>query len=155
VGAFVNIVGLSDVQQMLREAPTDIVALGFIRALQAGGNVIANQVEVRTPVKKEDTGGLLDKAELRESLMIAFSLDSKLKWGAAQIGFGKNGHVALWVEYGHKMLGHRPGKKSLTLPVRPHPFMRPAADAAADPAIAAVAASLSDTVRTYFPQGKP
>lgn len=152
MGSFVTITGLSEVQAMLRDAPKNIVALGFIRAVSAGANVIADEVELHTPVKAQDTGGLLDKGELRESLMIDFSMDSQLRWAAAQVGFGKNGHVALWVEYGHQMVGHAPGKKARGQ-VAAQPFMRPAADASADAAIEAVTRSLSDTVRDHFPQG--
>jgi hypothetical protein len=148
-----TITGLEDVQRMLREAPKNIVAFGFIKAVSAGGNVIADELEVRTPVKKEDTGGLLDKGELRESLMVAYSMDSQLRWAAAQIGFGKNGRIAAWIDGGHALVGHKPGKKPLGN-VAGTGFMRAAADHAADPSIDAVTKSIAETVRTHFPQGR-
>ncbi len=147
------ITGLSEVQRMLREAPRNLVTLGFIRATSAGGNVIARELEIRTPVKAEDTGGLLDKGELREAISIRYKLDSKLQWASASTGFfGKNtAAVADWIEYGHVMLGHLPGKKFIKH-VPAYPFMRPAAEAAFDPTLDAVAKSLSATVRQIFPQ---
>jgi len=138
---------------MLREAPKTIVARGYVRALSAAGNVVADAVEARTPIKAEDTGGLLDKGVLRESLMVAVTLDSQLRGGSAEVGFGKNGSVALWVEYGHRLVGHRPLKKLLK-GVPAYPFMRPAADASADAAIAAFARSIEQTVKSEFPQGQ-
>ena len=55
----------------------------------------------------------------------------------------------MWVEYGHAMVGHRPGKKDLgTIP--PHPFMRPGFDASADAAVDAFAESLAATLRQEY-----
>lgn len=152
-GDLVKITGIEDVQRMLREAPKEIVARGFLRALQAGANVIADELELRTPVKAEDTGGLLDKGVLRESLMVAITLDSQFRGGHAEVGFGKNGQVAYWVEYGHRIVGHKPGKRDSGKSVPMHPFMRPAVDRSADAAVAAVAESLSQTV-AELPGGK-
>lgn len=155
MNAVVTITGLEDVQRMLAEAPRSVVASGYTKALQAAANVIADEVELHTPVKAQDTGGLLDKGVLRESLMIAIELDVQFRGGIAKVGFGKNGHVALWVEYGHNMVGHKPGKKPSGV-VPANPFMRTAADAKANSAIDAFANSLSQTVRENFPQaGKP
>lgn len=139
---------------MLADAPKEIVAAGYVKALNAAANVIADALEIHTPVKAEDTGGLLDKGVLRESLMTEVQLDSQLRGGTARIGFGKNGFVALWVEYGHRMVSHKSGGKKQIGEVRPHPFMRPTADASAEAAIQAFANSLQQTVATQFPQGK-
>lgn len=153
-GELITVTGLAEVQEMLATAPKEIVARGYLRALQAGADVIADEVEVRTPIKAEDTGGMLDKGVLRESLMIQVTLDSQFRGGVAEVGFGKNGVVANWVEYGHRMVGHAPGKKEKGV-VPPHPFMRPAADASADRAIEAFANSIAQTVKNNFPQGTP
>lgn len=149
----ITVEGLEETAAMLEKASKTLVARGYMKALQAGSNVIADAVEVRTPIKSEDTGGLLDKDELRESLMVDIQLDSQFRGGVAEIGFGKNGHVANFVEYGHILLGHKPGKKPLG-DVPAHPFMRPAADASAEAAIDAFAESLKQTVTEEFPQGK-
>lgn len=152
----VTVTGLAEVQRMLAEAPRTVVARGYLKALQAGANVIANAVEERTPVKAEDTGGLLDRGELRESLMIEVELDSQFRGGVARIGFGKNGNVALWVEYGHRMVGHKYSKsgKQQIGDIQSKPFMRPAAAASAEAAIAAFAQSLEETVSSISPNSK-
>lgn len=135
-GELIQITGLAEVQRMLAEAPKTVVATAYLKALQAGANVIADELESRTPIKAEDVGGLLDKGVLRESVMIAVEIDSDLRGGQAEVGFGKNGYVAMWVEYGHRMVGHKPNKK-LKGTVKANPFMRQTAAVSADRAIAA------------------
>ena len=148
----IKIEGLEEVVEMLDKAPRTIVARGYLKALQAGANVIADAVEIRTPVKAEDTGGLLDKGELRESLMIDIQLDSALRGGVADIGFGKNGNVANWIEYGHRIVGHKPGKTDSGASVPANPFMRGAADGCAEAAIDAFTGSLKETIAAAYPQ---
>lgn len=148
-----EVIGIDDVRRMLQAAPRLIVARAFLRALSAGANVIADELEARTPVKAEDTGGVLDKGVLRESVMIAIEIDSDLRGGRAEVGFGKNGFVANWLEYGHRMMEH--GKKipranrkligSGFVPARP--FMRPAAAASADRAIEAFSEALVEELQ--------
>ena len=149
---------------MLREAPKTVVAKGFTEALSAAGNVVADQVVRRCPVKKEDTGGLLERGELREAVMVAVQLDSQFRGGVANIGFMNKAtaSVAMWVEWGHRMVvpgGYYfddRGRKRQGTHVRDvpaHPFMRPAADESGDRAIDAFAQSISRTVRENFPQG--
>jgi len=145
-----TVTGIEEVQRLLTQAPKNVVAHGFLKALTAGANVIADAVEVRTPVKAEDTGGILDKGVLRESLMIRTEIDSQFRGGRSQIGFGANGVVAGWLEWGHALRSHKSsGKKDLGF-VKARPFMRPALAASADAAIAAFAASLEETVKNEF-----
>jgi HK97 gp10 family phage protein len=156
----ISIEGLEETVAMLEQAPRTIAARGYRKALQAGANVIANAVEARTPIKAEETGGLLEQGELRESLVTDIELNSDLRGGVAEIGFGKNGHVALWVEYGHRQVEHGAkwadrqkgyeGKLLGEVPAKP--FMRPAADASAEAAVDAYAESLKQTVSEEFPQ---
>lgn len=146
----IEIEGLEDVQRLLAEAPRTVVARGYLKALQAGANVIANELESNTPIKKEDVGGLLDKGVLRESVMIVIELDSDFRGGVALIGFGKNGFVALWLEYGHRMLSH--GAKGTrheigTGIVAANPFMRRTTAACADRAIDAFADALASELK--------
>jgi hypothetical protein len=149
----VTVSGLEEVQRMLATAPKTIVASGYTRALSAAGEVIAAELEIRTPVKAEDTGGILDRGVLRESVTVEVLLDSQFRGGQVKVGFGKNGAVALWVEYGHRLVGHKPGGKVIGS-VPPHPFMRPTAEAAGESAIEAFYQSLRGTVAAEFPQGR-
>jgi HK97 gp10 family phage protein len=133
----VKITGIAEVQKMLAEAPKNIVMLGFGRALNAGINVIAAAVAERVPVKE---------GELAAALVTEVVVDANARGGIASVGFGKMGHRANWVEYGHRMVTHKPGKKQVG-DVPAHPFMRPAADASADAAIDAFAETLAATLK--------
>jgi hypothetical protein len=48
--------------------------------------------------------------------------------GQVKVGFGKEGHKAMWVELGHRMVTHKPDLKEIGK-VPAHPFMRPGFDA--------------------------
>lgn len=148
-----TITGIEEVQRFLRDAPKLIVAKGFLKAMQAAATVVADEVEILVPVKAVETGGgnSLDKGELRDSLMIAYQMDSQLRGIIADVGFPRaTSHVALWLEYGHRLVGHRPGRKLLGF-VRPFPFLRPAADLSFGSAVEAFAESLAVTIKTEFP----
>jgi hypothetical protein len=150
----ITVTGDTEVALMLRQGSRALVAEGFVKALSAGGNVIADVLERNTPIKAEDTGGLLDRGELRESVMVQVELDSQFRGGSAHVGFGKNGNVALWIEFGHVLKGHKPGLKVLGF-VPPNPFMRKTALAAAGQAIEAFTNSLQQTAQKMFPNFTP
>jgi len=137
INELITITGVEEVQKMLAEAPRVAVANGFLKALQAGAQVIQEAVAARTPV---DTG------KMRDALLTDITIDSSLRGGHAAIGFGKEGHKANFVEYGHRMIGHKPNKKEIGT-VAPHPFMRPAAAVSADAAIEAFGDTLVATLR--------
>jgi HK97 gp10 family phage protein len=142
VGMSLQITGLQEVQQMLKDAPRIVVASAFVNALDAGAQVIKAALAPRIPVSDEETAG-----ELKAALMSTVTLDPQLRGGVAEVGFGtKQGHIANFVEYGHRMVGHKPGKIELGM-VSPHPFMRPAAEVSADAAIEAFADTLETTLR--------
>ena len=150
----ITIEGLDETVAMLEQAPRRIVSRGYRKALQAAADVIADEVRVRTPIKAEDTGGLLAEGELRESLVTDVEIDSQARGGVAEVGFGDNGHVALWLEYGRHVVGHKPELKDTGKVIPAKPFMRPAADASAEAAVDAFAESLKQTVTEEFPQGR-
>lgn len=149
-----TITGVEEVQQMLRDAPRNVVARAFLKGFEAAAEPIEAELEIRTPVReatlwndesfsefRQQTGG-----DLKAALMHETTLDASFRGGSLEVGFGKQGHVALWVEMGHRMVGHKPGKKLLGN-VPAHPFMTPAADASADAAIDAFANVLVATLR--------
>ena len=149
MNAQITVTGLVEVQRMLSELPKAIVAKGYLNALSAAGNVLKDEVDARTPIRLEVSGEdlLVSGGDLKAALMMKVELDTGLRGGSVDIGFGKQGYKANWVEYGHRMVGHKPGKKALGQ-VPPHPFLRPAFDAKADEAIAVFAESLENTLRT-------
>ena len=134
------VTGLKECIEMVEEAPRNIVMLGYARALAAGIYVIAEAVVSRAPVETGD---------MAKALVINVEINQTSLNGMAEMGFGKQDHVAMWVEYGHRMVGHRPGKKVLG-DVPPHPFMRPGFDASAEAAIGAFIESLSATLKSEY-----
>lgn len=147
----VTVTGVADVQKFLAEAPKTIVMAGFAKALRAGINVIAAELYSATPERDE---GMRDENEphLKDRLDTEVIVDTQGRGGYAGVGFGKETHRANWVEYGHRMVGHRPDKKHLGF-VPPHPFIRPTFDKTADKAIEAFAESIKGTIETEFFSG--
>lgn len=150
----ITVTGLQETVEMLAKAPKTVVALGYTQALSAGGNVIADGLEVNTPVKAEDTGGILDKGELRDSIVVAVNLDSQFRGGSVDVGFMTSNaadSVALWLDAGHRMVSHT-GK--VLGSVAGNGFMRKTADQTLEAAVDAFAASLRETVAANFPQNE-
>lgn len=118
--------GLDEVCELFEQAPKAAIPQALLHGLAAGAGVIEEYVAGYAPDK---TGEML--ADLGSTV----TLDADFRGGVAQIGFSaKQGHVANWVEYGHRMIGHKPLKKELGT-VEPHPFMRPAAEAGEEEAV--------------------
>jgi HK97 gp10 family phage protein len=129
----ISISGIDEACALLDRVPKETARVGIARSLAAAAVPIVEAVDARTPVGATE--------ELKAALNTDISLDSDGYGGSASINFGKQGHVANFVEYGHRMIGHKPGKKELG-EVKPHPFMRPAAAASADAAVEAFTETL-------------
>src|ERR1035441_926774 len=149
----IQVTGIAEVVEMLEEFPDHIVVIGFTNALHAAAEVMANELQIQTPLK-QSTGGILEyQGELRENMQIKVALFNDKSGGVADIGWFRSpySNVVQFVEFGHRMVGHKPDLKELGM-VPPHPFMRPAADISAEPAIDAFARSLEDTIKANYPQ---
>jgi len=124
--------GIEETCDALTRLPGLMVAHCFQKALRSAAEVIVAEIQARTPIGDDIWN--FDEPKLRDSLVTEITLDSEFRGGIAEIGFGKVGYRALWVEYGHEMVGHRPDKKKLGF-VDAHPFIRPAFDACENRAI--------------------
>lgn len=133
---------------MLTEAPKIIVATAYVKAMTAAVRIIEGALWELCPEREENARDE-DKIHVRESIMDMIEIDSRFRGAAAAIGFGNMSHVALWLEYGHRMVGHLPNKKQLGT-VAPHPFIRRAFDESADAAIAAFANVLESELRNIY-----
>jgi len=132
----INVTGIEDVCKELEQMPTRLVKNAFARALAAASVPVAQSVLARTPVQ---TGAL------KQHLLTDIAVSAEGKGGTAKVGFGKFGHIARFVEYGHREIGHKPDKKELGT-VSPKPFMRPAVETSAEASIEAFAESIRDSV---------
>lgn len=123
----IEIEGLEEACRSLTEAPRAVRARALLRGLAAGGAIFEEAIRVRVPAKHGD---------LKADLGTTVELRTDLEGGTAKSGFGKQGYKAGWIEYGHRMIGHKPEKKDLGR-VEAHPFMRPAAAVAEEAAVEA------------------
>ena len=114
----------------------------FGKALSRAAAVFEEELAARCPeadfaTSDEDYGKLL------ENITSEVIIDTQGRGGRAKIGFGRKGMVALWVEFGHRMLSH--SGKDLG-EVKAHPFMRLAFESAADRAVAV----FTETVKEFM-----
>ncbi|MBZ5621457.1 MAG: hypothetical protein LAQ69_22435 [Acidobacteriia bacterium] len=140
--------GLEETLSMLDGLPKALVLGGYNKAFHAAAGVIERELDARVPIRLEYEGKDLMVAggALKGALMFIVTLDSNYRGGIVAVGFGKLGYIANFVEYGHRMVTHKPGLKEVGF-VPAYPFMRPAADAAHEPSVDAFARSLAGTVR--------
>lgn len=133
--------GLEDVHAMLNEVPDTIAAKGLYRAHAAAVEVVERELLARTP--RSDHDG--EYPHLTDSVVSTIEIDQAAREGESETGFGVSGFKAYWVEYGHRMVGHRPLRKEEGT-VESKPFMRPTTAAAADDVIEAFGDSIRATV---------
>ena len=152
-----EVIGLTETLAMLDALPKSVVLAGYSKALHAAAKVIEDELDLRTPIQLAVEGGdlIVQGGELKAAIMHEVTLDSNYRGGYAEVGFGRQGYKANLVEYGHRMVGHRPERKQLRGPrtpdgmVRPYPFMRPTTEAAHEAAVNAFANSLKETISTF------
>lgn len=134
------VIGLDDAKRDLLDIPRQIVADLFPAALASGGAVLEDELAARTP---ESAGATSTKeyGPLRDDLDIGIEVDARKLTGSAKVGFSRKAYVAKMVEFGHREVTHA-GKQVGSAAA--HPFMRPAADAAADRAVEAFEESLGE-----------
>jgi len=132
--------GLAELRKKLRSAGPELAARALEKALQAGGAVIEKAMRARTPVKE---GTLV--ADLHTTVEMAPNGTA----GRALIGFGKEGHKARWVEFGHRQVAHGTAEKGRREigHVPAHPFMRPAFEESQAEAKDAVAKELGNGLK--------
>ena len=160
-----EVTGVVEAVAWLNELPKNIVTLGYLRALDAAGEVIQNELAIQTPVRKETrsvssakrtgrtageqfvTGGAM-RAAIRRKVTIA----SDYSGGYVVVDHGRYSWIANILEHGRRIVGHKPGLKDTGKTVPPNPFIRRTAEITAQPAIDAFTASITDTINTFSEQ---
>jgi hypothetical protein len=136
----ITVRGIPEVQRNLAEFPKLLVMGAFNKALSRAAAVFETELRARTPESDYSTSSE-EYGHLVDNLMDVIEIDSNGRGGRVSIGFGRKSMVALWVEYGHRMLSHS-GKGKGT--VQAHPFMRPAFEAAAEAALEAFTLAIQE-----------
>lgn len=154
--AKMEVEGVDELVRFLRDAPKLLVMVGFQRALTSAAEIVADTLAYNAPEKEDNkAGGLLpEPGDLKSLVTYDIELDQQGRGGVATIGFRgrKAGTVAYWLEYGHRIVGHKPRKVDTGKSVVPNPFVRKTADQALPVALERFNASLADTIKREFPQ---
>ena len=138
----VEIEGVEETCSNLDHIGTIAGTAGITAGLNAAGRVIEEFIAGGIETKLEQHTG-----DLMNDLDMVVQVDERGRGGIVDVGFSsKQGHVARFVEYGHRMIGHAPDYKRLGENVPEKPFMRPAGDAAADPATEAFAEAFNEVI---------
>jgi hypothetical protein len=138
----IQISGIEETCAMLTMAPAHIAKAAYARALTAACQPVVVALRVNTPIV---TGDLL------KHLMTDVALDADGRGGVAQVGYGKLGYIARFVEYGHRQIAHGHSHKAIDAPVAANPFMRLSAAQSLDAALEAAVNSLKES----FAEGIP
>jgi hypothetical protein len=156
----VKITGLQEAIADLSRYNNFQAAGALTKGLNAAGDVLFNEVARKTPVRAltEATGGLVSPGDLRNSLKKEVILSNDLTGGSISIWHNGYGWLVGWLEYGHKMIGHKPEKRQLYGPRTPegfvvpggveraYPFMRTAVDEVGEQAISAFVEAINDVM---------
>ena len=135
--AAVTVRGIDEVQRLLNELPQIVVAKAFLDGLQAARAVMVTALIANTPEREDSNTRPDDQSPLNESVVAQVTLDGQLRGGSVRVGFGRMGHVALWVEKGHAKVGHKPDKKELGGYTKANHFMARTIDEVYEEAVAA------------------
>ncbi|HKD60548.1 MAG TPA: hypothetical protein VKB47_08810 [Terracidiphilus sp.] len=151
--------GLAEIEQKLKGLATKD-AQRIVRAgCMAGGRVLQEAITERAPERPDlPSGDALPPGALARDIVVHFGRDLQ-GLPAAIVAPGKyTRHVAMWVEYGHRMikggynrlvrngLGRGPGRRikldTATGDVPAHPFIRPGYEASRGTAVTAAIAAV-------------
>lgn len=161
----IDVEGIEECCADLLRVKATVCGLAIAKGLAAAGAVIEEEVRQRTPVYREELvagggGGQSTSAKeyglLIDDLKTQITLDAGYRGGFAEIGFRKLAYIANFLEFGHRMVGHGKSKErrgGLSIrdfgigQVPANPFMRTAADVAAERAIAAFIGRVDETIK--------
>jgi hypothetical protein len=140
----ITVRGIPEVQRNLAAFPKVLVVRCFAKAFSRAAAVFEAELRIQCPesdfsTSSEEYGHLVD------NLTDEITIDTQGRGGHCQIGFGRKGFLALWIEYGHRIVtrsGKDTGKR-----VPAQPFMRKSFDIAADKALEVFVEAVQEFMR--------
>jgi hypothetical protein len=144
----VRIEGLQEAIAMLDDLPEAVILAGFATAIDAA-NVVFWDLLGRSTWVRQDVDSKVTPGALRAALTSRVTLDTHYRGGLGEVGYGKLGYIANFLEYGHRIVGHRRGGRKEFGFVAARPRMRPAFDAGHEKAIDAFTGSIQGTVKNF------
>ena len=156
--SMITVEGVPEAIALFNKLPRIVVSYALPQALGAASVVMRRALLESTPYtslsmtgRTKKTGvGNWGRGALRENIITDIQIDSQLRGGTFEIGFGRLSPIARWVEWGHRMVSHKPGLKMLGI-VPAYPFMRPAFDMSSDESIQKFVAELSSILSRGLP----
>jgi HK97 gp10 family phage protein len=152
---------LSEFEQNLTKLGVKVAATLTARALRAGGNILAEAQRDHAPMldKKWPGSDSLEPGALKDDINTLLNIDGEKGVAEIYVGPGYDtDYVANWLEKGHDAVTHeeyakglrqhRKGQRHETVAsfVEPHPFMKPAFDAAGQAAMDKALEVLADGI---------
>ena len=134
----VDVKGLPELKRKLGAAGPQLAARIMRAGLTKGIEIIAQAVLASTPVR---TG------ELRENLVVAVDVAPSGTSGIARVGFGKEGYIARFLEYGHRKVVRKGESQEVVGFVPANPFMRRAYESSKEQAREAIIETLHSEVK--------
>ena len=152
----IKVEGVPEAIALFNRLPRIVVAYALPQAFGAASAVMREALLSLTPYTGQSmtgrtalTGiGNWGRGALRENIVTDIQIDSQLRGGGFDIGFGKLSQISLWVEFGHRMVAHSGKQIGMVIP---HPFMRPAFEISAEPAIDKFVSTLSTILSRGLP----
>ena len=149
----IDVTGLQEMADKVRALPESLArgafALGFVHAAA----VLALALTSACPDRAEGSRDENSK-HLADCIGTEIAINRDGTGGRLWIGFKGNignikaSDIALWLEYGHRIVGHAPNYVSKGKVVAPFPFIRAAWDQSIDEAVQAFV----DTVNAALPE---
>lgn len=143
----ITVEGLAETCSYLDGVSEIVATRCVVNGLDAAGEVMEAALWPLVPVDLRAAmnaahGGL---GALSTRLTRTIEVDPRGRGGVMELGFGPLGHIALWVEYGHRIVK---GKWDTGKMTRAFGFMRRAFDASSEAAIEAYVNGVRATLKT-------
>lgn len=146
---YVTVDGLEQVTADLLLVEKELASIALLRGLNGAGAVYEKAIGAKCPFGPAGNRGFFDeesfqfltggRGSLYADLQHRVTLSARGDGGSVATGFWSQAYKANWVEFGHRMVTHKWGKRDshFVRDIPAHPFMRPAADASDEAALSA------------------
>jgi len=125
-------VDIEDVKRALRELPKEIAQKAIRGALMDGAEISRAAVQRMAPKRgfwppKRVKGRAVPPGRLRKAVVKRWNARSRLGDAVVSVAFRRSAFYWHMVEFGHRIVVGRRGRRRVVGQVPPHPFVRPAA----------------------------
>jgi HK97 gp10 family phage protein len=124
-------IDIEDVKRALRELPREIAQKAVRGALMDGAEVVRAAARAMAPKRgfwppKRAKGRAVPPGRLRKAIVKRWQPRPRIGDAAASVAIGRGAFYWHMVEFGHRIVIGRRGRRRVVGTVPPHPFLRPA-----------------------------